>query len=549
MDPLTRTALRYTMSNREYAYLHQYLISRAPKRVQKQTPSPPRYEKITASGTESGDYNAAALRSAVRVFIGTYVGMKAYDTVTTQIAARRGTTPAMPVKAVARARNPNARLALSFSMILLFHRLLHRFFGRLRTSLLEQSAEPFRKRNPRIARLLTSSYTPAVGASLGGFFLGLAPAQQLRITLAIYVFSRSLEFAYNALEDSGLLWKKKEGEEGSGRPSWFGSWMIMPVVCGQLLHAFVFDRECFPEAFGRFILSRSPEYIQFRPSSYTSTSKPWPGTFDIVDALAELSKLKWPAFVSPILFPAIAQTLPKGAALARISPITAPAHPALKHTSCAILHPHDPSCARTYLKYWFAAFPAVAKFFTLVYGGFALLAYKSMLKDPMAFLNRVSGRILRMSLFVTGAIGTSWGSICLFSALLPRSALPTQRWFLGGFAGGLWAYVARKQERSTYLYSARLSIDSMYQVGRKRGWWKGLAGGDVLVFVASLALLDVVYEARPDAVRGAMLRKGMGVLRGEGWVDRAVATSDVDGEAVKAGVAVVKEDDLGKKEA
>ena len=48
---------------------------------------------------------------------------------------------------------------------------------------------------------------------------------------------------------------------------------------------------------------------------------------------------------------------------------------------------------------------------------------------------------------------------------------------------------------------------------------RGLKNGDVLLFVGSLALLDFIYEARPDAVQGAMLRKGMGVLRGEGFKD------------------------------
>ena len=46
-----------------------------------------------------------------------------------------------------------------------------------------------------------------------------------------------------------------------------------------------------------------------------------------------------------------------------------------------------------------------------------------------------------------------------------------------------------------------------------------MRGGDVGVFVASLALLNVVYEGRAEAVQGAMIRKGMGVLRGEGFVD------------------------------
>lgn len=442
-------------------------------------------------------------------------------------------------------RYGNARKALSFSTILLFHRLLHRFFKRLRGSLLEENAEPFRKRNPHVSHLLTSKYTPAVGASLAGFLLGLSPSDQVRMSIAIYIFTRSLEFGYNALEEGGYLWRSKD-EGGTGKPWWFGSWMIMPFACGQLLHAFVFDRDCFPESLGRYILRMSPEYVQLKPSAYMvgEGGKPWPGTFDIVDGLAELSKLRWPPFVSPILFPSIKQTLPSGPVLAKVSPITAPAHPGIAHTSCALLHPHDPSCARIYLKYWIAAFPSVARFFTLVYGAFALLAYKSLLEDPMPFVNKLSKRILRMALFITGAIGTSWGSICLFANYLPRSTLPTQRWFLGGFLGGMWALVARHGERSNFLYSSRISIDSLYKVGKKRGWWRGVKNGDVMVFVASLALLNVVYEARPGAVKGGAVRKGVSMLRGEGWVDK-VATSTKDGGVEDASV---ENDGQGGKE-
>ena len=69
--------------------------------------------------------------------------------------------------------------------------------------------------------------------------------------------------------------------------------------------------------------------------------------------------------------------------------------------------------------------------------------------------------------------------------------------------------------------SARLSIDSLWKVGVKRGWWKGVRNGDVWVFVLGLMLLNTVYEVDPKAVSGGLVRKGLGVLRGEGWVDRA----------------------------
>ncbi|KAH0011888.1 hypothetical protein KCU78_g9904, partial [Aureobasidium melanogenum] len=88
--------------------------------------------------------------------------------------------------------------------------------------------------------------------------------------------------------------------------------------------------------------------------------------------------------------------------------------------------------------------------------------------------------------------------------------------------GGLWAFVARRGQRSSFIYSARMSLDSFWKVGVKRGWWKGVKGGDVMLFATSLALINALYETQPKAVRGAMIRKGMGVLRGEGWVDRSV---------------------------
>ena len=140
-------------------------------------------------------------------------------------------------------RNPNLRLSLSLSTILLLHRLLFRFFTRLRAHLLTPEARPFRQRNKRTSKTLTSSLAPAVGASLAGFMLAVYPADQLRVTIAIYALTRAAEFAYNHAEEEGWIWRR--GDES--RPWWWGSWLLFPVASGQLLHAFVFDRECFPK--------------------------------------------------------------------------------------------------------------------------------------------------------------------------------------------------------------------------------------------------------------------------------------------------------------
>jgi hypothetical protein len=173
------------------------------------------------------------------------------------------------------------------------------------------------------------------------------------------------------------------------------------------------------------------------------------------------------------------------------------------------------------MQYWVQAFPKVAKLFTVYFAALSLVRYKEIVNSPLASLNKLAKNILRMSLLVCGAIGTSWGSICLFQNILPGTFLPTQRWFLGGFMGGLWAFLDRKGGRANALYSARMSIDSLWKVGIKRGWWRGVKNGDVLLFVLSLATVNVLYETSPRSVNSGVVRKSLGMLRGEGWVDRA----------------------------
>ncbi|GAM91482.1 hypothetical protein ANO11243_095330 [Dothideomycetidae sp. 11243] len=519
LDPVLRNALRYTVSAKEYEVLHKYLLSRAPSQVKNAAPRPKKYEAMISKDGSGSEYNIASVRASLRVFVAVYAGFKGWEVISQKLF-RRGQAKA--VAAPPSPKHANARVAASFSLILLFHRLLYRFFTRLRSSLQESSADAFRARNPRIARALTSASTPAVGASLAGLFLSLAPSSPLRSTITIYVLVRSMEFSYNALEEARIIFS-------GGRPSWFGSWLLMPFCFGQLLHAFVFDRDCFPSGFGDFILRRSPEYIHTRPAGYPA-SKPYPSTYDVVDGLASLTKIHWPPFTSPILFP---NSLAKPAAtpaLQIVRPLTSPAHPLTKHTSCAMLHPSDPSCSRTYLKFWLRSFPATLRIITLIYSAFALLSIRKLLHSPLEMTRRLTERILRLSIFITGAIGTAWGSICLFSSLLPRSFLPSQRFFLSGMLGGSFAYVARRGERGNFLYCLRLSLDSVWKVGVKHGWWKGVRGGDVLLFTAALAAVGVVFENRPRAVSSGIVRKGLAWGRGEGWTDRVVVVGGKKGE-------------------
>jgi len=77
----------------------------------------------------------------------------------------------------------------------------------------------------------------------------------------------------------------------------------------------------------------------------------------------------------------------------------------------------------------------------------------------------------------------------------------------------------RKQARGEFLYSARALLDSLWKVGRKRGWWRGIRGGDVWLFVVSLMVVNLVYERDSRAIRSGVVRRGVSGLRGEGFRD------------------------------
>lgn len=231
-------------------------------------------------------------------------------------------------------------------------------------------------------------------------------------------------------------------------------------------------------------------------------------------------------FISPILRPSVASPLPPSIDPV-ISPITSRAHPALQHLSCALLHPSDPSCFSAYLSHNAGSFPQLARFFGIYYGALSLLGYRKLLNSPLKFLNNLSSRILRTTAAISGAIGASWGSICFFAAIFPHAFLPKFRFFLGGFLGGCFQFLDQTSAgRTNALYAARVSADSLWKVGVKHGWWKGIKGGDVWVFVAGMVVLNLVYQSRESAVDSGAVRWLMKVMRGEAEIGLANKTGE-----------------------
>ncbi|BAE65085.1 unnamed protein product [Aspergillus oryzae RIB40] len=476
VHPVVREALRISLSAKEYKILHDHAVRRAPVKVQSKLPSPSRYEAIVRSKNK---YNEAALRASIRVFL---VSGALFKFVDWALARIRGDLSKKKAQ-TSFLRSPNFRLSASLSLVLLFHRLLHRFFTRLRANLRTDEAQPFRNRNPRVSKALTSRYAPAVGASLALFGLGICPQNQLRLTAAIWMATRSLEFLFNAIDEKGWL---------ENRPAWFGSWLLMPLSCAQLFHAFIFDREATPKV-------TSPIALKVCLRSFLGQER---RTWLIRSQLS-------PICAGPVK---------------SISPITGPAHPSISGLSCALLHSSSPSCSTAFLHNILLSVPRLARFVTTVTLALSVLKFKKLMANPITSINNLSKKIITLTAVLSASVGSAWGSICLWNSLFPRSVLPTKRFFLSGALAGMpFAFLANS--RSVFTYFFRAAVDSAWKTGVKRGLWKGWKGGDLFILVLSWALMNSILESRPNAVQGRGVRKALAWMNGEGFVDPVEAAA------------------------
>lgn len=55
-------------------------------------------------------------------------------------------------------------------------------------------------------------------------------------------------------------------------------------------------------------------------------------------------------------------------------------------------------------------------------------------------------------------------------------------------------------------------------MGKKRGWWRGVKGGDLVVFVLGMAVLGGVSEIDEGAIRDGVVQRLVNSLRGYGGV-------------------------------
>jgi hypothetical protein len=216
--------LRFLISKNEYECLEAVLSPYPPLPLRPHLPStadfdqrprspqkgPPGAREVLFSTRD--EFLPATIRQATRVFTGTYLAATLVDVVLIGIIKKHSRK-----QILANLRNKHSlSTALATSTTIAVYRTLRQLL---------QSQ---------------SRVSPAfVAGAVAGLALALHPSDARRVTITIYFLTRTLEFCFNLAEDRGFF--------PGGRPWWFGSWLLFPLGSAQLLHAFVYDRDCFPK--------------------------------------------------------------------------------------------------------------------------------------------------------------------------------------------------------------------------------------------------------------------------------------------------------------
>ncbi|KAM0748928.1 hypothetical protein T439DRAFT_382026 [Meredithblackwellia eburnea MCA 4105] len=467
----------------------------------------------------------AISRRAIRLFAAIYTVANVYENLIVGLIFRRKS-----LKQFLKDLGSISALRLSLFVSLFsasYRLLLHRLRQsqsklQLQSPLFSSSASPsdsqwktiYRPSMRRmLRRVLLSPYLPPflAGVIASPTMLIEQPGQR-RITMALYAFTRAIQGGFDAGARKGVI--PKALAEGRW---WFGGHLLFAISNGILLHAFVFNSEQFPAAYSNFILKYSSAYLPVAPPSYPVPSAatkvlPWPHPRQIVDGITSCSRARYPPYVSPTLHPDTAghSPLPIPSSLKPI--LTELTHPGHKNLTCAILHPTEISCWTTFDGFVKDEFKGAAKFFGALSLIGAALRWKKTLKDPEGAIFRIVLGTITSSSFLSLAIGTAWSTICLFQQYLPKSFIPTKRFYLQGFLAGLWVSLVdigmNGASRATDLgmYTARMAIQCAWEVWVKQGKVKNIKNGDVLYFAISIGTLLSMYENNPRAIRSNFVR-------------------------------------------
>ncbi|KAK9455271.1 hypothetical protein V1511DRAFT_499958 [Dipodascopsis uninucleata] len=429
-------------------------------------------------------------RSSSRLYISTYIILKLINHLKTKVLRRPSYS------------SNESATATSVTMMLIVYRIMFKVTSNIHRRVTYPQAKAFRRKYKKVATIIKSDSFPSTASGfLAGLCLIFHKEDKIRTAVTFYVATLAAEALYDSVMsdiDYKIMGHKLE------------SWMLFPLSYGQLFYSFIYERDCCPESFKRFMIFFSPERISQVPDYYPK-DLPYPSETQILDSLTEIIRDKCPPFNSPILYPN-SYVLPSKYQV--IDPIVSQAHPGIRHLSCALLHPYESSCLMSYINDSASTFKHFARYTLPLYGIIMILKSRKLITSQ-ASVSVLLSEFIRSTLFISMIVSTSWAGICNSQQEMQANRISSARIRLVGFVAGLWACIDKSYGRAKYIPIARMGFETYLKSLKQKGYIKNVRHGDVIVFAISFAILMRIFNQNQDLIFNKGTRKALSTISGK----------------------------------
>lgn len=207
------------------------------------------------------------------------------------------------------------------------------------------------------------------------------------------------------------------------------------------------------------------------------------------------------------------------------------AHPAISQLSCAALHPTLVSCTQAFLRLAASRSRQTLQIVFPVYAMRTLFKTKKHGSSPSRLTKQFIMNTLKTTAFLTLALTTAWSSICFTQKYLP-SYLLRHIFRVSGVIGGIFAFIDRANSHPIFVDAGRAAAISWLKAhpkGQKSRLLRFLPSPESIIFVVSIATLNLLYDISPNSITSSGALKLVALLRGAPRLNLATPNHQVAG--------------------
>ncbi|KAI8873186.1 hypothetical protein GQ42DRAFT_118297 [Ramicandelaber brevisporus] len=171
---------------------------------------------------------------------------------------------------------------------------------------------------------------------------------------------------------------------------------------------------------------------------------------------------------------------------------------------CAMEHPNQTNCFHANASRWVRSLPGIFKLYGALNVLMMLFNLKRAARDPAGTALHLLKATSRSTLFFSLVVCACFNVLCASRRTIGYDAFPA--FLLNGLIAGSYIFIEPSSRRTELgMYMLLRAIESQWDLGIKKGWWRAVKGGQLVYSALSVGVLMSLYQHDPSSIRSGYL--------------------------------------------